>query len=68
MKWAGSLPRKCGMCQTHLSSFRVFIDGRIAGRTQWGILCPPCYKEHGIGLGLGKGQMYDTVTGEKLYG
>lgn len=31
-------------------------DGRVNGQSAWANMCPSCFKTHGAGLGLGKGQ------------
>ena len=34
-------------------------EAHYDGKTKigpWGYMCKPCFREHGIGLGLGKGQ------------
>ena len=34
-------------------------EAHYDGKTKlgpWGYMCEPCFKKHGIGLGLGKGQ------------
>ena len=48
--------------------FRVSVRfSEIDGKTKmgpWGILCPRCHKNHGCGLGLGKGQKYELKEAE----
>ncbi|MCC7570676.1 hypothetical protein KO465_04970 [Candidatus Micrarchaeota archaeon] len=53
--WAGKVDR-CDLCTTKIGSH--FIDGRLRSG-QWAILCPNCFTVEGVGLGLGKGQLYE---------
>ncbi len=53
--WYGSEPTACDICASPIKD--TFIDGRTR-EGAWGILCPRCHKNHGVGLGLGKGQQY----------
>lgn len=55
----------CDLCKVTIS------DRHVDGRTQWGpwaTMCLTCHTEHGVGLGTGRGQLYDTQTGAKLEG
>ena len=54
-KWYGEPPKKCDICNNDIKG--VFIDGRTK-QGVWGIMCKPCHKEHGVGLGTGRGQKY----------
>ena len=52
--WGGSEP-KCDFCGR--TTMKKFIDGAtIAG--PWAMMCIPCHRTLGMGLGLGKGQLY----------
>jgi len=47
---------KCDVCQLH---YNENADAHYDGRTQsgeWAYMCEDCFKVHGVGLGLGKGQ------------
>lgn len=58
--WTGSKITTCNLCDSKLES--VFIDGRL--RTgQWAIMCRPCHKTLGVGVGTGKGQLYSKING-----
>ena len=64
-KWGGSKPIKCDICKEPFTT--TFIDANT--RTgQWCKLCPLCHKVIGVGLGTGRGQLYDLKTLEKLEG
>jgi hypothetical protein len=67
-KWLGSIKgRECDLCERALDFEKVFFDARTkSGR--WGLLCPKCWLNVGVGLGTGKGQMYDSITLEKIKG
>lgn len=55
-KWHGVIPKKCDLCEGELKG--AFVDGRTKIGS-WAIMCLPCHKEFGVGLGLGKGQKYE---------
>lgn len=69
------LPTHCDLCGDPFNTEHqpknnppVFIDGATKFGGRWGDLCPRCHSVHGIGLGTGKGQKYNAITGEKLEG
>ena len=64
MKWTGS-HNQCDIC--HASFKKWFVDGKTK-MGPWGLMCEKCFRLHGIGLGLGRGQQYDAVTLEKIKG
>ncbi len=64
-KWRGSKPETCDLC--HKPFEAVFIDGKTK-QGPWGLLCAMCHYKHGVGLGEGRGQMYNTKTREKING
>jgi len=53
--WIGDPPKKCDLCNEDLTD--KFIDGKLVNGS-WGILCPDCFDDAGVGLGLGNGQLY----------
>lgn len=55
--WCGTPEKRCNLCGKPLE--RVFVDGRVLGRTCWAIFCLECHDKHGVGLGVGLGQRYD---------
>ena len=64
VKWLGKLT----VCQICGGEFGVtFIDGAMA-RGSWAIMCKACHNQIGCGLGVGRGQEYDTQTREKIRG
>lgn len=66
-KWNGTWPANCNSCLTDLRQHSTFYDAKtIYGH--WALLCPRCFREIGLGLGLGRGQEYDSGTREKLAG
>jgi hypothetical protein len=66
VKWAGETPKECDLCHKPITD--KFVDGSFTGTNHWGIFCPTCYQKLGNGFGLGKGQMYETATGNKILG
>lgn len=54
-KWYGVTPKQCDVCSGKLTT--AFVDGRTKTGF-WAIMCLPCHKEFGVGLGVGKGQRY----------
>jgi hypothetical protein len=53
--WIGNPPEQCDLCGAGLED--VFYDAKTHGGP-WGFLCVRCFKAHGIGLGMGRGQKY----------
>lgn len=68
-RWQSSIPKACQICCEPITV--AFIDGKTRDNSQyrgsWAIMCPLCETLVGVGLGLGKGQMYD-LTGKKVEG
>lgn len=68
--WCGDKPDKCQICQTKIEN--CFVDGRVDHTGDgWAIMCPFCALAHGVGLGIGKGQLYalnNDVTFVKIKG
>ena len=65
MKWYGTQPEKCDLDGEPIED--LFFDG--ATKTNgtvgpWAIMCPHCFREHGVGLGTGVGQRYEFIHGE----
>ena len=58
-------PAKCDICRESLEG-KEFVDGKTR-MGPWGVMCRDCHKEHGWGLGLGRGQLYDK-DGVKIGG
>lgn len=55
----------CDICSAPLTVVR--IDGRTVFGP-WANMCVGCHAKVGVGLGTGKGQSFDVVTGRKLEG
>lgn len=64
--WLGSTPVICEVCRQPLQNH--FYDFCMRGGRGWARGCEQCFKSHGCGLGIGKGQKYDLRTLEKLEG
>ena len=54
--WYGDPPQACDICGLEITT--EFIDGRTDFRGMWGCMCLDCHKQHGVGLGTGRGQKY----------
>jgi hypothetical protein len=54
--WIGPVPANCQMCDRPLGNTMVDAATRPQGR--WGILDLKCHRIHGVGVGVGKGQVY----------
>ena len=59
-KWLGEM--RCSFCRRELATFPWFVDGKTK-RGPWAAMCPKCFYEHGTGLGIGRGQIYDGISG-----
>jgi hypothetical protein len=60
-------PTTCDVCGKPLASEAVFIDG-VTVTGLWAIMCNACHILVGKGFGLGVGQMWNNITGEKIKG
>lgn len=56
MNWCGDPPEKCDLCGGKLRD--SFVDGVVAEVRSWAIMCMPCHRAEGVGLGPGLGQRY----------
>jgi hypothetical protein len=50
-----NVPDHCQLCQAKLLS--TVVDGATKGGP-WAWMCGACFVSNGVGLGLGKGQVY----------
>ncbi len=59
--WVGDPPESCDLTDQvpgpHAAMIVMFVDG-CTRFGFWANLCLTCYVRYGIGLGLGKGQLY----------
>lgn len=66
VKWlSGTTCDFCGQDCTKVG--KTFVDGKTT-RGPWGLMCSSCYVFEGTGLGLGRGQRYDSKTLLKVEG
>lgn len=52
-------------CDIHKRHGMVGVPARYDGKTKdgpWAYMCPPCFQDHGIGLGTGRGQLLVLAT------
>ena len=61
-KWLGSKITNCNLCTEPIDDY--FVDGRLARRSSWAIMCKDCSIRYGAGLGVGLGQAYEKVGEE----
>jgi hypothetical protein len=55
-------PNKCQICQDTMSDAQEFYDFRAFTGNWYGSWCDgcvSCWRAHGVGLGIGKGQRYE---------
>ena len=65
-KWWGTWPANCAFCGRPLATATAtFVDGKTQ-HGPWALFCATCHEIHGVGIGLGKGQRYDSQTLEKV--
>ena len=56
----------CPFCKKDLIKLDYFIDGATT-QGPWALMCKPCHIDHGVGLGLGLGQMYKKNEEDNIY-
>ena len=59
--WMGTVPPKCDFCLTQITT--KFIDGAVPRQLHrlygsWAYVCPSCFSNEGMTLGIGRGQEY----------
>ena len=59
--WVGEVGN-CDFCEEPIEAF--FVDGRTK-QGPWANMCLRCHTQNGIGLGLGKGQLFEKVEGNR---
>ena len=64
-RWNGS--SLCGLCGYDFTPYKVFYDGATIWGP-WSTMCDKCFQKYGLGIGVGKGQMYDSLTFEMVAG
>lgn len=57
--WQGTQVADCDLCNQPIT--KRMIDGKTTSGP-WGLMCVPCHKTHGTGLGTGRGQAYEHQT------
>jgi hypothetical protein len=67
-KWISPFD-KCDICENKIKGVaEFFVDGKIKNATCWALMCPTCFRDHGVGIGYGVGQKYNGTNGELLEG
>jgi hypothetical protein len=64
-RWRGTPPERCDLCHRLLTW--AFVDGKTQFGI-WGIMCPECHIDVGVGLGVGRGQRYELPSLRKVDG
>jgi len=59
--WHGPAPSQCDLCHEAIAA--AFVDGKTS-MGPWANMCPDCFAEAGVGLGTGRGQMYQLRNGQ----
>lgn len=54
----GQVPDRCDMCREIFDKKKPAYDAKTV-KGPWGFLCPTCFRQYGIGLGIGLGQQYN---------
>jgi hypothetical protein len=62
-KWLSPPPKQCDICRQPITG--RFVDGATR-MGPWAIMCEDCHREVGYTLGVGRGQMFDVKTLEKV--
>jgi len=55
--WVGDPGAECQLCHRALKS--AFVDGRTRAPGSWANMCLLCHSVYGVGLGTGRGQLYE---------
>jgi hypothetical protein len=55
-------PAKCDVCNN--TTMPQMVDGKTH-QGPWALMCGPCYKVLGVGIGQGNGQLYDRQSDGK---
>lgn len=66
-RWLSNWDR-CDICKEKIKgNSEWFVDGKTVFGP-WALMCERCFEEHGVGLGLGRGQKYDGKTAVLIEG
>ncbi|MCT8003788.1 endonuclease NucS [Sphingomonas sanguinis] len=57
--WMGDLDA-CDVCEHPFAPLRFMVDGDIG--PCWANICARCFNQHGVGLGTGYGQVYESTS------
>lgn len=66
-------PDICDLCESPLRGERFIVDGEVgiassipmthgSSTGQWAYMCASCFADRGVGIGWGKGQLYERTT------
>lgn len=51
-------PGSCDLCTGFLIWQKYMIDGMTKEPSRWAFMCENCFKQHGVAIGWGFGQLY----------
>jgi len=64
------IPTKCDICKCDVREAskgqNQIVDGRLMSQGSWAWMCLTDHAQYGVGLGTGKGQLFDVTTGKKV--
>lgn len=61
MNFEPTVPENCDVCQTKFET--IAYDAKTQ-KGPWAWMCTTCYRDQGIGLGLGLGQAYKVIDNQ----
>lgn len=60
-RWYGDVPATCQVTGRPITN--AFVDGQLKGNGAWCMMHPDAHKDHGTGLGTGRGQRFEKHDG-----
>jgi len=61
-KWIGGT--KCNFCGDEVTKYEYFVDA-VTKQGPWALMCPACYKLHGVPLGQKYGPNKEKICNLK---
>ena len=65
IQWWGRGFPKCDLCIVPIED--KFVDGKTKRGGPWALMCPWCHEIAGVGLGVGRGQLYHKAENGKFF-
>ena len=61
-----TVPLRCDICRMSIRGEALrFVDGKTVFGP-WADMCIPCHEGNGVGLGTGRGQLYEAASLDSL--